>query len=391
VRVNVLALCADPGIPVDGVKGASVHLTELWRALAGNGAQVRGVACVRGAAPGIVVPGVEVTAIRAVRAGDPAPFSGRILAAARAQLARPGAVRPDWILERLALDSEAGATLSRELDVPLIVEVNAPLDDEARRFRGATPGVETVARLKATVGAADLVVCVSEALVPWVIAHGGSAGRTRVLANGVRVEAFAGPRSGRASGAPARVAFVGSFKAWHGLDLLLDAWLEARRGGADLALDLLGDGPGRAALEARVRAAGAGDRVRFLGARPHGEVGAFLRAADIAVVAAPPDADFYFSPLKVYEYAAAGCAIVAPAQGQTGQRFVHGRDALLVPAGSVTALADALRLLASDPELCRRLGTAARARARDEFDWSHVARRLLAWARALVPAGRGAP
>ena len=386
--MNVLALCADPGIPLDGVKGATVHLVELWRALAAEGAGVRGVAGVRGSAPVDVAPGVDVVAVPGPRQAGAPPLPARVVAAVREELARPGAARPDWILERLALDSDAGLTLALALGVPLVVEVNAPLDDEARRFRGATIGDGAKAALHATLAGAALVVCVSDALVPWVLARGGLADRVRELPNGVRVAAFGGLRNERPPGTPVRVGFVGSFKGWHGLDLLLDAWLAARVRGADLSLDLLGDGPERTALEARARAAGAADRVRFLGTRPHDEVGAFLRGIDIAVAAVPADVDAYFSPLKVYEYAAAGCAIVASATGQTGERFVHGRDALLVPPGDAGALAEALVQLAGQPDLRRRLGDAARARARQEFDWSHVARRLLAWAGELPRVDR---
>lgn len=387
--MNVLALCADPGIPLDGMKGATIHLTELWRALAAEGAAVTGVAGVRGADPVAIAPGVEAVHLSGPAGADAGSFAERVGAVARAALARPDAPSPDWILERLALDSDAGLSLARERGVPLVVEVNAPLDDEAARYRGATIGDGTRARLRATLSGAALVVCVSDALVPWVVVHGGVVGRTRVLPNGVRVATFGGPRIAPATpGAPVRVAFVGSFKRWHGLDLLVDAWIAARARGADLTLDLLGDGPERPALQARVRHAGAGEHARFLGARPHPEVAAFLRAADIAVAAAPADVDPYFSPLKVYEYAAAGCAIIAPACGQTGERFGHERDALLVPPGDAGALADALVRLAAEPSLRRRLGAAARQRARREFDWSHVARRLLAWAGELARADR---
>jgi glycosyltransferase involved in cell wall biosynthesis len=377
VRVNVLALCADPGIAYDGTKGASVHLRELWRALAAEGALVSGVAAVRGAVPPELPPGVALHALPGGSGSAPPSVAERVLAAARAAVEAPGAPRPDFILERLALDSAVGATLARRLGVPLVVEVNAPLDEEAARYRGATPDATTQARLRETLAAADLVVCVSRPLVPWVVAHGGSAGRTQVLPNGVRVDLFGGPRIEASPGAPVTVGFVGSFKPWHGLDLLLDAWLDARVRGEDLRLELLGDGPVRERLEARVAAAGATGAARFHGARPHEEVAAFLRGIDIAVAPSPPTEDPYFSPLKVYEYAAAGCAIVAPSSGQAGERFQHERDALLVPPGDARALADALLLLSRDAALRRSLGAAARVRARREFDWRHVARRLL--------------
>ncbi len=381
--MNVLALCADPGIAYDGTKGASVHLRELWRALGAEGAAVCGVAAVRGEAPPPLPPGVTLKPIARGR-DDGAVIAERVFAAALAAVTLPAARRPDFVLERLALDSAAGVTLARRLGVPLVVEVNAPLDDEAARYRGATPGPATRKRLHDTLATADLVVCVSRPLVPWVVARGGSSRRTLVIPNGVRVDLFDGPRPEPPAGAPVRIGFVGSFKPWHGLDLVLDAWLDARARGARTMLEFMGDGPVRGQLEARAAQAGAGDDVRFHGARPHEEVAEFLRGIDIAVAASAPGEEPYFSPLKVYEYAAAGCAIVAPATGQTGERFLHGRDALLVPPVDVRALADALVLLAHDRALRLRLGAAARVRARREFDWRHVARRLLAEVDAVV-------
>jgi glycosyltransferase involved in cell wall biosynthesis len=375
--MNVLALCADPGIAYDGTKGASVHLRELWRALGAEGAIVHGVAALRGEPAPDLPAGVSLHALPRDAQPDDSSVAERTLAAARAVLDAPGASAPDFILERLALDSVVGARVARERGVPLVVEVNAPLDEEAARYRGARPGPATEARLRETLATADLVVCVSSPLVPWVIAHGGSAPRTLVLPNGVRVDLFGGPRLESSPGTPVRVGFVGSFKPWHGLDLLLDAWLDARARGVDLRLELLGDGPVRGLLEARVAAAGAGDAVRFHGTCAHEEVAPFLRAIDIAVAPSPPAEDPYFSPLKVYEYAAAGCAIIAPSTGQAAERLEHGRDALLVAPGDARALADALEFLARDAAARRRLGAAARVRARREFDWRHVARRLL--------------
>lgn len=387
--MNVLALCADPGIAYDGTKGASVHLRELWRALGAEGATVCGVVAVREEGLPCPPPGVTLRPIARGR-DDGTVIAERVFTAALAVVTAPGARRPDFVLERLALDSAAGAALARRLGVPLVVEVNAPLDDEAARYRGATPGPATRERLHETLATADLVVCVSRPLVPWVVARGGSSRRTLVIPNGVRVDLFDGPRPEPPAGAPVRIGFVGSFKPWHGLDLVLDSWLDARARGGRTVLEFMGDGPVRGPLEARAALAGVGDDVRFHGARPHDEVAAFLRRIDIAVAASAPGEDPYFSPLKVYEYAAAGCAIIAPAAGQTAERFLHGRDALLVPPADARALTDAIVLLANDRALRRRLGTAARVRARREFDWRHVARRLLAGVDKVVRTARSA-
>jgi glycosyltransferase involved in cell wall biosynthesis len=376
---SILAVCADPGIPLDGVKGASIHVLELWRALAESGAVVRGVAGVRDPGRVPVVPGVSIRAVPLEAARRDGGFSSAVSAAAGELVADPSLPRPRWILERLALGSEVGARMADDLGLPLVVEVNAPLDEEAARFRGVRRGRAARLSLERTLSRADVIVCVSSALVPWVLARGGSKSAARVLPNGVRVDAFGGPRPVPAAGAPLSIAFVGSFKPWHGLDVLLDAFLALRLSGVNAALDLVGDGPERDRLAHRVESAGCEDRVRFHGARPHAAIVEVLRCADVGVAPAPKDVPPYFSPLKVYEYAAAGCAIVAPSVGQTAERFRDGEDALLVPPGDAPALARALRRLAADRPLRHRLAEAARRRARLEFDWSHVASRLHRW------------
>ena len=178
-----------------------------------------------------------------------------------------------------------------------------------------------------------------------------------------------------------RVGFVGSFKPWHGLGHLIKAAARVADRGIPVRLELMGEGPERVRLEEQVRALGLAAHVRFLGAHPHEQVPAFLQSLDIAVAPAPSSEDFYFSPLKLFEYAAAGRAIIAPAAGQVPEWFEHGVDAWLVPPGDASALADAIERLGEDPSLRSRLGASARARAAREFDWSRVADRILAWIR----------
>ena len=366
--MNVLGLCTDPGVPLDGVKGASVHLVSIWNALARAGCRVHGVAHWRGGPLPACAPELTLHPLPA----DPGTPMERVSRAA-------SGVEADVILERLALDGAAGAELARVRGLPRIVEVNAPLDEEAARYRDA-PQHGAVRAMSRSLAEAEGVYVVSSALKPWARRHG--ARDVLVLPNGVEVAAFSGARATRKSG-PARAIFVGTFKPWHGVDLLVDAAGRAIRDGADLELELVGEGPGRADAEARVREFGIADRVRFSGTVAHEDVPARLLAADIAVAPAPRDAPAYFSPLKLCEYAAAGCAIVAADGGQVGERFRHGHDAWLVAPGDAGALADGLRRLAHDRALRERLGAAAR-RTAAAFDWSEVAVQLTAWMESLV-------
>ena len=69
-------------------------------------------------------------------------------------------------------------------------------------------------------------------------------------------------------------------------------------------------------------------------------------------------------PLVTFEAMACGRPVVASATGGLPEVVIDGETGLLVPAGDVDALRDALRALLSDPVLRRRLGEAARRRAR---------------------------
>ncbi len=109
----------------------------------------------------------------------------------------------------------------------------------------------------------------------------------------------------------------------------------------------------------------------------HVEVARHLQRMDVAVAPYPDSPDAYFSPLKLYEYLAAGLPIVASAVGQAATLLGDGTDALLVPPGDVSALAERLVRLRDDAALRARLGSAARRTAVQRHTWDSAVRRIL--------------
>jgi glycosyltransferase involved in cell wall biosynthesis len=98
---------------------------------------------------------------------------------------------------------------------------------------------------------------------------------------------------------------------------------------------------------------------------------------DVAVAPYPGLSFFYFSPLKVFEYMAAGLPVVASRVGQLATVIQHEVNGLLCPAGAAGELAGALLRLHREPELRTRLGQAARATVLQNYTWDAVARRIL--------------
>lgn len=127
---------------------------------------------------------------------------------------------------------------------------------------------------------------------------------------------------------------------------------------------------------------------RFTGTVSPDEVPGLLSEMDVAVAPYPEKADFYFSPLKVYEYMAAGLPVVASRIGQLDDLIEHGINGLLVPPGDPYALAEALDSLRRDLELRERLGRTARRDVLRDHTWDAVAARILELGRR-VPALSG--
>lgn len=290
--------------------------------------------------------------------------------------------RPDVIYERYNLFFLSGAQVARRRKLPFLVEVNAPLAEERARF-----GNLRLKRLghwsEAFVwGAADRVLPVTAVLAEHVIAAGVPRERIVVVPNGIDLEEFPDPAPlAPDAGRRVTLGFVGFVREWHGLDAVVRG-IAAWQGEPGLALTVVGEGPARPGLEVLATELKIADRVRFTGLAKREAIPGLVASFDIAL---QPASVPYASPLKVFEYMAAGRAIVAPDQPNIREVLEHERTALLFDPKAPGAMWAALHRLAGDAALRARLGAAARAEviARD-LTWAGNARRAVALAEAEI-------
>jgi glycosyltransferase involved in cell wall biosynthesis len=174
-----------------------------------------------------------------------------------------------------------------------------------------------------------------------------------------------------------RIAYLGAMSSQDGVDGLAPilAHLRAGEDPVDVHLLVIGDGDARAALEADLAARGLAERVTFTGRVAPDQVPRLLGDADICIDPAPAtDVNERSTMTKVAEYMALGKPVVSYDLLET--RRTAGDAALFVRPGDADGFADAIRLLARDPELRGRLAGAARERA-GSLTWQHSERALL--------------
>lgn len=360
-------VCLDPGIPVFGTKGASVHIQEVVREYRRRGHDVTVYATRRGSdVPDDLAELRVVDVPITTRDEEERERAQQAASASVSDMVRAGGY--DLVYERYSLFS----TVIAECGVPGILEVNAPLIDEQRTHRMLVDEQAADAALQEQVQAALATICVSDPVRDWVIARTEGT-RVFTVPNGVNVHRIT-PQP-ESPGAPV-VTFVGTLKPWHGVDVLLRARAQAHK---DWQLRIIGDGPMRAELDDLARSLGVD--VDFRGAVAPDAIPQHMAGTAIGVAPYPAmdtDSDQYFSPLKVYEYMAAGLPVVASRVGQLPE--IMGESAYLVPPSDPEALAEALDALVANPVERAQVGSDNRRQAEREHSWTGTVDHILAHA-----------
>ena len=382
--MNVLYL-SDVRFPIERANG--IQTMETCSALAARGHAVRMLVrpdtCVPARDPLAyygLPPNPRLRIERAPVCGPPAARRAQYLAQALDRLLER---RWDVVLTRDLGVADVALRFPAWMRPPVVYESHAyaPIlaEDLPRLVSGARPAgrlkIDRLRRRERRVWrAAEGYVTNTGTLAADQQDRFGPRSRVTVAPNGVRlrpVRRYAPPRRT----GPPTAAYAGHFYPWKGPDVLVEALglLPEVRG------TFVGGRPGepdRARLEALAHARGVADRVTFAGQQPPAAVAGLLGRADVLVL---PTVDTpharYTSPLKLFEYMAAGRPVAASDLPPLREIVEHGRTALLVAPGDPRALAAGVRTLLEDPAGAGRMARAAFERAAD-YSWARRAERL---------------
>jgi glycosyltransferase involved in cell wall biosynthesis len=294
-------------------------------------------------------------------------------------LARVLRMRADFIYERYALFNFAGVAAARLCRVPLVLEVNSPFaleqvrDRDIRSLRFAAWTEALICNL------ATRVIVVSTPLARLMKAAGVASEKIEVMPNGVSLNDF---RPGAGSPDLRRrlgiedhlvIGFVGWFRQWHGLELLLEAFLRSALAAERVKVLLIGDGPAMADLRRFAEEHALGSSVVFTGPLPHAQVPPYLDLIDIAV---QPAANEYCCPMKILEYMALGKPIIAPTQDNIRELITEEEGVFFTPQDA-SSFCLAMQTLARDRTRAREMGRKARAAISERgYLWSANAKRV---------------
>jgi PEP-CTERM/exosortase A-associated glycosyltransferase len=273
-------------------------------------------------------------------------------------------IRPDIIhAHSPVLNALPAIKVARRLGIPVVYEIRAFWEDAAVDHGSTTEGSLRYRATRAletrAIHQVDHVFTICEGLRADIVARGIPAAKVTVIPNAVDVESFQlasppDPQLQEKWGLTGKtvIGFIGSFYAYEGLDLLLEALPELIRQQPNVRLLLVGGGPQETNLRQQAERLGLSQYVIFTGRVPHQEVGRYY---DLIKVLAYPRHPIRLTelvtPLKPLEAMAQGQLFVASDVGGHKELIEHGTTGVLFKAGDRQSLTSALLDLLNNPNL----------------------------------------
>jgi colanic acid/amylovoran biosynthesis glycosyltransferase len=228
---------------------------------------------------------------------------------------------------------------------------------------------ESVFALDSLTQSADYVICISDYARSQLMRHLRPDQWNKLVVHhcGVNPEMFTVPDRSSDS-QPLRLLTVARFDPMKGHIVLLDAVAQLIARGLDVRLDIIGDGPTRAAIEQRIVELNIGDKVTLHGSIGQDKIVKFFHDADVFCLPSFGEG----VPVVLMEAMACGLPVVTARIAGIQELVEHEESGFVVSPGRPDLVADAVSILAQDPELRARFGAAGRKMVCEQFDITHI-------------------
>lgn len=294
--------------------------------------------------------------------------------------------KPDVIYERYNLYQPAGVLVAKLFNIPLLLEINAPLAEEREKYSGLAMPSFAKKIEDYTWRGADYCLPVSNVLADYVRAVGIEENKIVVIHNGVKQQFIEHmlKKPIDEDKKQITIGFTGFIHPWHGMDKALEAIAEHKE--LPLKLVCIGDGDILPELKLQAESLGISDKVEFMGLITRDKVLDYVQHFDIAL---QPDVTAYASPLKMFEYMAVGALIIAPRTPNI-EEILSDDTALFFEKGDKQAFKVTLTEAIANYNNHEMKRTAVKQSvAEKSFIWQENAKRVVDVAQALIMKKRG--
>ncbi len=376
--MKLLYVASDQRVP--GKTGGSVHVEEVARGLAARGHEVHVFALMGERRTNGAVAPYELHPSRL-------PLEHRFFrwTARRHVEALIERLGIEAVMERYYNFGGEGVRAAHARGIPSLLEVNSPIRDHPGSLKSALDRAilfRPLSRIREElVGKASALVTPLPSIVPEDV-PGEKVHRVHWGAN---VERFRPDVTRKRLPIPDKakvVVFSGSFRPWHGADLLVRAAARVLSRDPEAFFLFVGAGPTWEQTRLLAQKLGIENAVLFTGSVTYDEMPSYLRAAKVGVAPYQPSRlgqmklGFYWSPLKIFEYMAAALPVVSLDVPPLAEVIRPEQEGLLVAEGDEVALGDAISRLVADPVRARSMGEAGRERVVAHFSWQRHCEQL---------------
>jgi len=386
-KILIACLCTDPGVPVLGFKGCSVHFREMCSALASLGAEVSLYAMSKGEGNPYPYDVTEVKFFKKKWLGKDRRLMLSNLLFYRTCKKQFETRKPHFIYARYHIYGWAGVKLAREFSIPIIMHVDdlrVEIEKDRLHFPKIAKTFET-----AILKRVDAICCPSKILKSLILRTGVGDQKILVTPNGINLEQFNNNPDGREIrkrfGLEGKfiIGYVGALKKFWGIYTILESAREVLIQRKDIHFLLVGQGKALPEIESFIKNKGLGDKFTLTGAVAHLDVPKYISAMDIGLAPYERLEPFYGSPMKIFEYMAMSKPVITTPQGQIKDLIRNGENGMLMEPDDSGGLARSILELGGNKDMMKNMGLKARATV-ESYTWETNARKILDTYRSLV-------